>query len=92
VERESVSIDFDNKMTQDHSPPNQQALNQGVIDFLAPGSNVTNAINAAQPLSVKGSYSLYFEYCQPKSGSPAGVFHAIHGLAATGGYWNVKIE
>jgi hypothetical protein len=49
-------------------------------------------IAAAPKIDVKGTYSLYFEYCQPKTGTPAGVFQTVHGLVGNAAYWNVKVE
>ena len=35
---------------------------------------------------------MYFEYCQPKTGTPDGVFQTHHGLVGNAGYWNVQLE
>lgn len=47
---------------------------------------------AAPTTNVSGTYSMYFEYCQPKSGQPAGIFQTHHGLVGNAGYWNVQLE
>ena len=65
---------------------------QGSIDQYMAGSTVMDQIMAAPPLNVSGTYSMYFEYCQPKSGSPKGVFQTHHGLVGNAGYWNVLLE
>jgi hypothetical protein len=74
------------------SPANQQALVQGSIDQYAAGSTVMAQIGAAPATDVSGTYSMWFEYCQPKSGNPAGVFQTHHGLVGNAGYWNVQLE
>jgi hypothetical protein len=71
---------------------NQQALVQGSIDQYAAGSEVMAQISAAPPTDVSGTYSMWFEYCQPKSGNPAGVFQTHHGIVGNAGYWNVQLE
>jgi hypothetical protein len=74
------------------SPASQQALVQGSIDQYAAGSTVMSQIMAAPMTNVSGTYSMFFEYCQPKSGNPAGVFQTHHGLVGNAGYWNVHLE
>jgi hypothetical protein len=49
-------------------------------------------IAAAPTTDVSGTYNMYFEYCQPKSGKPDGVFQTHHGLVGNAGYWNVQLE
>jgi len=49
-------------------------------------------IMAAPKRNVSGTQSIYFEYCQPKTGTPAGVFQTHHGLVGNAAYWNVKVE
>ena len=49
-------------------------------------------IAAAPTTNVSGTYNMYFEYCQPKSGKPDGVFQTHHGLVGNAGYWNVQLE
>ena len=49
-------------------------------------------IAAAPTTNVSGTYNMYFEYCQPKSGQPDGVFQTHHGLVGNAGYWNVQLE
>jgi hypothetical protein len=75
------------------SPANQQALVQSAyIDANAAGSTVMAQIAAAPTTNVSGTYNMYFEYCQPKSGKPDGVFQTHHGLVGNAGYWNVQLE
>jgi len=74
------------------APANQQVLVESLISQYRAGSTVMAQIAAAPKISVKGSYNLYFEYCQPKSGSPKGVFQTHHGLVGNAAYWNVKLD
>jgi hypothetical protein len=73
-------------------PANQTVLAQASIESFQAGSTVMAQIAAAPKIDVKGTYSLYFEYCQPKTGTPAGVFQTVHGLVGNAAYWNVKVE
>ena len=56
------------------------------------GSSVPGRIAQAPKQNVSGTYSMYFEYCTPKDGTPKGVFEAIHGVVGNGAYWNAQIE
>ena len=49
-------------------------------------------IGAAPTINASGTYNMYFEYCQPKSGKSDGVFQTHHGLIGNAGYWNVQLE
>jgi len=49
-------------------------------------------VAAAPTANVSGTYNMYFEYCQPKTGNPDGVFQTHHGLVGNAGYWNVQLE
>lgn len=73
-------------------PPSQEALVQAQIDQLAPGSTVMQEIMAAPALNASGTYSLWFEYCQPKNGQAKGVFQTHHGLVGNAGYWNAQLN
>jgi len=75
------------------SPVNQQALVQSAyIDTNAAGSTAMAQVAAAPTTNVSGTYNMYFEYCQPKTGTPDGVFQTHHGLVGNAGYWNVQLE
>ena len=67
-------------------------LVQANIDEFAAGSTVMAQIASAPPLNISGTYSLHFEYCQPKSGTPKGVFQTHHGIVGNAAYWNVQVE
>lgn len=76
-----------------HSPANQQVLVQSTIDQYKAGSTIMQQINAAKNITVNGTYSMYFEFCQPKNGGNiTGVFQTHHGLVGNAGYWNVNLE
>jgi len=62
-----------------------------VIDQYAAGSRVMQDIMNAPAIEVSGTYSLYFEYCEPKSGSPKGIFQTHHGIVGNAAYWNVQL-
>ncbi len=49
-------------------------------------------IMTAPPIDVSGTYSLYFEYCEPISGNINGIFQTHHGLVGNAAYWNVLVE
>lgn len=75
------------------SPVNQQALVQSAyIDANAAGSTAMAQVAAGPTTNVSGTYNMYFEYCQPKTGTPDGVFQTHHGLVGNAGYWNVQLE
>ena len=74
------------------SPASQQVLVQSEIDMFAAGSMVMEEIMMAPTIEESGTYSLYFEYCEPKKGTPKGIYQTHHGLVGNAGYWNVKIE
>ncbi|WVR03773.1 hypothetical protein IAU60_000768 [Kwoniella sp. DSM 27419] len=73
-------------------PPNQQVLVESSIRQFAAGSDVMAQIQAADKIPVNGTYSLWFEYCEPKNGNATGVFQTIHGLVGNAGYWNVHLD
>ncbi|WWC68591.1 uncharacterized protein I206_102521 [Kwoniella pini CBS 10737] len=73
-------------------PPNQQVLVESSIQQFAAGSMVMNQIMNATKIQVSGSYSLWFEYCEPKSGNSTGLFQTHHGLVGNAGYWNVQLD
>jgi len=62
------------------------------IDANAAGSTAMAQVAAAPTTNVSGTYNMYFEYCQPKTGNPDGVFQTHHGLVGNAGYWNVQLE
>ncbi|OCF31655.1 hypothetical protein I316_06660 [Kwoniella heveanensis BCC8398] len=76
-------------------PPNQQVLTQASIDQFAAGSTVMQQIGNATKIPVNGTYSIYFEYCEPKNGQSSNsskIFQTHHGLVGNAGYWNVQLD
>lgn len=65
---------------------------QAEVDSYAAGSTVAAQIAAAPLRNVSGTYSLYFEYCEPKTGTPSKIFQTHHGLVGNAAYWNVLID
>lgn len=47
---------------------------------------------AAPTQTQSGTYSMYFEYCEPKNGDKKGVFQTHHGIVGNAAYWNVIVE
>ncbi|WVQ93484.1 hypothetical protein IAU59_000558 [Kwoniella sp. CBS 9459] len=76
-------------------PPNQQVLTESSIQQFAAGSTVMQQISNATKIPVNGTYSIYFEYCEPKNGQTANsskIFQTHHGLVGNAGYWNVQLD
>ncbi|ORY29832.1 Alpha/Beta hydrolase protein [Naematelia encephala] len=73
-------------------PSSQQVLVESTIEQFAAGSTVQAQIATAHNTSVSGTYSLYFEYCEPKTATPAGIFQTHHGLVGNAAYWNVQLD
>ena len=65
---------------------------QSEIDMVAAGSTVMQDIMNAPKRNVSGTYQLWFEYCEPKSGKPEKIFQTHHGIVGNAGYWNVQLE
>ena len=74
------------------SPANQQVLVQKDIDTFAAGSTIMEQIMTAPSIEVSGTYSLYFEYCEPITGEINGIFQTHHGIVGNAAYWNVLLE
>ena len=74
------------------SPASQQAWVQAKIDQVKAGSTVNAQIMAAPTQTQSGTYSMYFEYCEPKNGDKKGVFQTHHGIVGNAAYWNVIVE
>ncbi|OCF75038.1 hypothetical protein I204_03886 [Kwoniella mangroviensis CBS 8886] len=75
-------------------PANQQALVESSIQTFAAGSTVMQQIMNATKIPVKGTYNMWFEYCEPKNnnGNVPGIFQTHHGLVGNAGYWNVQLD
>ncbi|OCF57861.1 hypothetical protein L486_03882 [Kwoniella mangroviensis CBS 10435] len=75
-------------------PANQQALVESSIQTFAAGSTVMQQIMNATKIPVKGTYNMWFEYCEPKNnnGNIPGIFQTHHGLVGNAGYWNVQLD
>ncbi|KAK8861622.1 hypothetical protein IAR55_002445 [Kwoniella newhampshirensis] len=73
-------------------PANQQVLVQSTVDQFTVGSTIMAQISNASKIDVEGTYSLWFEYCEPKQGAPKGIFQTHHGLVGNAGYWNVLLD
>jgi hypothetical protein len=65
---------------------------QAQIDQAKAGSTVMADIMAAPKQTQSGTYSMYFEYCEPKNGQKKGVFQTHHGIVGNAAYWNVLVE
>ena len=74
------------------SPANQQVLVESEIMMSEAGNTIMQQIAAAPKISTQGTYSLYFEYCEPSSGNPKGIFQTHHGIVGNAAYWNVQID
>ncbi|WWC60351.1 uncharacterized protein I303_102922 [Kwoniella dejecticola CBS 10117] len=75
-------------------PASQQVLVEASIQQFAAGSEVMAQIMNATKIPVSGSYSLWFEYCEPinSNGNVTGIFQTHHGLVGNAGYWNVQLD
>ena len=65
---------------------------QSEVNTYAAGSTVMEQIMNAPSVEASGTYSLYFEYCAPSSGTPKGIFQTHHGIVGNAAYWNAQIE
>lgn len=43
-------------------------------------------------MHVEGTYRVFFQYCQPKTGFPKGLIQTHHGGVATHEYWSLQID